>query len=502
MNAEFTQPQRQSKIGVLVMFFDTVRHFARALLPLVFVWFFNRNSLGGIYVLAGSLLIFALVTIFAYLRYLKFTFWIDEANEEFVITEGVFSTTRTIVKLDRIQQVNITQSLIQRIINVYALEIDTAGSNKEEGKIKAVSHELAIALKERLLQNERKSSEISQTDETIKTIQEEKPFMTIGLLSLIKVGITSNYMKSFWLIFIFVVTMYDNLRHVANNGFIDEDQIHSYIAENAAVNTVSAFIVFFLILILVINLVRTIVRYYNYKITRQSGSLLMSFGLINTKSTILKPEKVQTVTVTRNYLQKKMNILNFKIRQAMSGHHDEHGKMRDNALEIPGCNENERDAILKLLFNVIPEKGAMLKPNYRKLVFSIFLAIVLPLGVFFIVAGYQPVLYDFSYLTVIYAILVLTVLYFGFRNYRLFISDRFIIKQSGAWDISNEIVEPGKIQAITLSQLFWHKSVDIVYLTLHTAGGNISFQLGNYTKIKQYVNLWLYEMEASDSNWM
>jgi putative membrane protein len=92
--------------------------------------------------------------------------------------------------------------------------------------------------------------------------------------------------------------------------------------------------------------------------------------------------------------------------------------------------------------------------------------------------------------------------FFIFRNNRLYVNDDFIIKQSGAWDIKNEIIEPGKIQAITTSQLFWHKTADIGSVTLHTAGGNIAFQLGNYSKIKEYVNLWLYEIETSDSNWM
>ena len=92
--------------------------------------------------------------------------------------------------------------------------------------------------------------------------------------------------------------------------------------------------------------------------------------------------------------------------------------------------------------------------------------------------------------------------YFKFKNNRLFIHHDFIIKQSGAWDISNEIIEPSKIQAITTSQLFWHKNLNIGSIILHTAGGSIAFQLGNFTIIKQYANLWLYELEQSDSNWM
>jgi putative membrane protein len=50
--------------------------------------------------------------------------------------------------------------------------------------------------------------------------------------------------------------------------------------------------------ILIINLIRTVFKYFDYKITKQNGSLLLSFGLLY-KSTILKPEKVQIVTVTR-----------------------------------------------------------------------------------------------------------------------------------------------------------------------------------------------------------
>jgi putative membrane protein len=240
------------------------------------------------------------------------------------------------------------------------------------------------------------------------------------------------------------------------------------------------------------------VRYFDYKITKQKGSLLLSFGLINSKSIILKSEKVQITTVSSNYFQKKMNISEMKIIQTTSG--DKENK--DTSIEIPGCSSQEKNEILKLLFRQIPQKGVGLLPNYRKLVFAIFMIIVLPLIVFVIMANRIQEVIEFAWVSPIYVIFVGLILYFGFRNYRLFISDDFIIKQSGAWDIRDEIIAIEKIQAITTSQLFWHKSADIGYLTLHTAGGNIGFQLGNYTTIKQYVNLWLYKIETSDSNWM
>jgi putative membrane protein len=84
----------------------------------------------------------------------------------------------------------------------------------------------------------------------------------------------------------------------------------------------------------------------------------------------------------------------------------------------------------------------------------------------------------------------------------LFLDKDYIIKQSGAWDIKNEIIETSKIQAISTSQLFWHKSLNIGSITLHTAGGKIDFQLGNFEKIKAFKNLWLYEIESTNVNWM
>jgi putative membrane protein len=251
--------------------------------------------------------------------------------------------------------------------------------------------------------------------------------------------------------------------------------------------------------VFVINVGRTIIKFFDFTITKQKGSLVLFHGLINTQSTILKPEKVQIVKVSQNYFQKKLNVLEITIRQAISNGKED----RKSVIEIPGCNAVERDGILQLLFQKLPQKGVMLIPNFRKLGFSIFLIIVLPLVGFYAVGYYgDAAVLEYSHFAWAYSLFFLIVLVFGFRQYRLFISQEHIIKQSGAWDVDNQIISIEKIQAITTSQLFWHKSLNIGSLTLHTAGGNVTFHLGNFKSIQNYVNLWLYEIETSDSNWM
>jgi putative membrane protein len=495
MESNFNSPQRQSPIGVLVMFGNTLQQYLKAFWPLLLIWVFKSDQINKNYVVLAIIGIIVIVGVIAYLKYLNFTFYIDDENDEFIINEGIINKTKTTIQLNKIQQVNINQTLIQRLIGVYALEVDTAGSSNKEGKIRAISHGLAIALKAKLIDNERKAV-VEDSKEIAKSA--EHPFLEISFLSLLKVGITSNYLRSLGILFTFFFTIYHNLKDVANNADIDA-KIDKILDEKVLINSASLLVIILLLTVFVINVLRIIIRYFGFKVTRQTGSLLLSFGLLDTKSTIIKPEKVQIVSVSRNYFQKKLNVLEMKIRQA-SGE-DKKGKKA--IIEIPGCNKNESNEILKLLFSQIPQKGVMLQPNWRKLGFAIFLSIVLPVSVFFIFGNYvENSILEYANFTILYSIFIGLILVVGFRNYRLFVDSDFIIKQSGAWDIENQIIEIKKIQGVTTSQLFWHKPINVGSLTLHTAGGSIAFHLGDYNKIKEYVNLWLYEIETSDSNWM
>jgi putative membrane protein len=499
METNFNSPQRQSTIGILVLFADSLQKLGRAFFPILLVLFFKTENLSKLYIVLSLFAVFLITAVVAYLKFINFTFYIDDENDEFIINEGVINKSITTIQLNKIQQVNINQSFFQRLVNVYAVDVDTAGSDNKEGNIKAVSHAIAIALKARLLENSKKAVLLDTETESIAEESENQSFLKINILSLIKVGITSNYVKSIGLILTFFFTILENLKNIGKDNLINEEAIDGFVANNSAVYSILVFILLLFSVVFIINIVRTLVKYFNYTITKQNGSLLLSYGLISTKSTIVKPEKVQVVTISRNYFQKKLNVLEVKIKQAVRDE-KQHSKSQ---IEVPGCNEIEKDEILQLIFKQLPQKGEMITPNFRKLVFSIFLIIVLPVTGFFLFGmNIHPKLLDYSSFVIVYVLFFLMILVFGFRNYRLFVNEDTIIKKSGAWDIDHEIIKIDKIQAVSTSQLFWHKGLNIGTLTVHTAAGNVTFQLGNYAVINNYVNNWLYKIETSNSNWM
>ncbi len=497
MDTQFQEPQRQSKIGILVMFADTIQKTARAFWPLLVVYLFKLESINKLYVALTAIGIFAVMAIAAYLKYLNFRFYVDVEQEEFVVTHGVLNKTKTVIKLAKIQQVNITQNLLQRIINVYTLEVDTAGASGSEAKIKALSHGAATMLKSQLLNFQSSKTEEDELQDDATSQQET--FLQIGFMSLFKVGITSNYIKTISLLLAFGVTIYDNIMKFAESEVLDEQQIDNYLNQSIGLQLTLVLGTIGILLILIINVVTIILKYFNFTILKENNSLLLSYGLLKTKSTLLKPQRVQIASISQNFFQKKMNLFQIKIRQALGGN----AQNSKSILEIPGCDKAESQAIMKMLFITTEEHPLKLKANWRKLVFILFIFIGIP--AFSYLSFYlnaKENIDNFEIIIPFYIFTVLLISYFSFKNYQLFIGPETIIKQSGAWDVEKERVNIQKIQAITTSQRFWHKNIDIGSVTIHTAAGNISFTLGNYTLLQSSVNRWIYQIETSNSNWM
>jgi putative membrane protein len=67
-------------------------------------------------------------------------------------------------------------------------------------------------------------------------------------------------------------------------------KIDAYLDRGLAMQSAAVIVILMLCSILIINLIRTVFKYFDYRITKKNGSLLLSFGLLSTKSTILKPE--------------------------------------------------------------------------------------------------------------------------------------------------------------------------------------------------------------------
>lgn len=495
---DFSKPQRQSIKGIAIMFADTAQELIRSLwVPLALIIYKIEGS-NMIWIVIGLLFLFSLISLVAYLKYINFTFYLDEEKQEFVIQKGVITKNKITIQLDKIQQVNINQSVIQKLVGVFSVDIDTAGSNKKEVSIRAVDNDLALLLKHKLLSYERVELEEKEITE-----EATLPFLKIRFSTLFKVGITSKYGRSIALILGFMGSLYGGFQDVKQSIEVDEEQVSGWVENGMSYFSWSFFLLFILAIVLSINLIRTVVKYFDYQMTLQKGAIAIQHGLFAKKNTLLKPQKVQIVILSQNYFQRKLKLFDIQLKQASATDEVEQEGKKSGEIEVPGCQPDEKERLLEQLKMSTKQAFETIVPNYRYLFKAISLSIILPCLIFLLLAFtvYSP-LKDIIPIVFIYIILVGIVVFFRFKNYRMLLNKELIMVKQNAWDVKYQLIEPYKIQGVTTQQYFWHQSADLVHLTLHTAAGDLSFRFVNYSQLKPWLNYWLYTAEGSQRNWM
>lgn len=485
----FFEPQRQSKTGIALLFLYSLGQAVRNAWALILIFIFKKNINTTIIALS-ILAVFILLIVSAILKYYNFKYYIDPENEEFIIHKGIINKSTIKIKKDNIQEVNISQPFIHRIFNIYKLEIDTPGSSEKEISISALSHQNAVDLKKYLLaENNIKIDNRADFNE----VKEENKTIAISTLSLLKYGFTANYVQSFFaLISLGIYGIYqinDLLDKTEFETRLDYEELSSKLMA-FSIPVIGGLIFIVIVLGVLINVIRTLIRYYNFKIVENDRRFSLEYGLFNTKNSIVTKNKVQIITETQNWIQKKLNVSFIKFLQI--GKKDEDEK---NVSAIPGIHKTEKEKLIFSIWQEEPDFNQALKPNYRLLILNNIKWIFFPLISVFIF--YKTLFVDYTWIVILYGIIAELFLIIYFIHLRLYYNERFIRLRSGIWDIHYRTFEIEKLQTVKISQYFWQRKTNLGTITLYTSAGRFGFSGVDFLKAKKLFNYIIYKIEIS-----
>ncbi|RXG16259.1 putative membrane protein [Leeuwenhoekiella aestuarii] len=509
MNRSFSEPQLQSKPGVLFIFFSQFYKFLRALGP-VLLYFIIKGPKTDytaliIFGIAAALL---LLLGFSVLSFYRFKFHIDYKNSEFVLQKGVFSTELISIPFSKIQQVYFKRSLLQRVIGVYSVVIDTAGSSGQEINIKALSESKAKDLQQVLMNAVNETNQETEAANSDKPKEEKKISSTVwnyrlSPLSLLKLGLTSNYFRGVWLILIFVGSIY---QQVGDFDLVQSDQykegLKGYL--DAYSKPIELFILTALVFIgvfiigMIISCIEIFIKYFDLNLTQTKESLELEMGLKTNTKISLKPKRVQLLRVVTNPIQKRLNLQETQIALASS-----QDNLSKTKICIPGLERMQIERVKRFLFSSPMRPGRVFKPAFilyiRLLILASLPLILTAVVASFLVPNYMVEI--MSILFIIFGMLIIPYQYYWYRALSLEITPEFIIRRKGVWNQKTEIIELFKLQAVTVDQPIWYKKRQLYNYTFHTAGGAISFPLTSH-KMQQYINYALYRVEINKQAWM
>ena len=261
-NTDFSLPKRQSVKGLILIFFQEGRRAIKIFWPAILPVFISKdiNSkllIIGLIILGGLTLTF----LHSILYYRKFKFHIED--QQFILNKGYLNRKVLNIPLDRIQNVNTNQSVLQQFLNVMSVEIDTAGSAKKELKIhalvKTVAVDLALELSSHLETKQKTEGEIKQEAPA------EKQILRLSNRDLLKIGISQNHFKTAAIIFLFGFQFFNQLK----DNF--EEKTEEYAKEawtvlsHSGTAVIGFLIVFFMLISFLYSMIRTLILFYDLR---------------------------------------------------------------------------------------------------------------------------------------------------------------------------------------------------------------------------------------------
>lgn len=491
----FYQPQQQSKAGILLIFATSLFHILRNLWVLGVYFLVGEINIRILFmVLSAAAVVLLAAFIYSVLYYVKFIFYIDEKNQEFVLQKGVFSSDVFNIPFNKIQQVNFKRGLLQRAIGVYSVVIETAGSGDKEVEIKALSRTKANILAEMLM--DLSGRQVQEPELITEEEQRESRLQweyKLDVPTLLKLGLTSNYFRGIALLIAFYFTLREQ--------FMLEEVLPAEIPVSITgeIATTALLFLFLLFVGLVITVAETFIKYYNLHLIKTPAGLQVEMGLRTNTKISLKSSRVQLVQVLTNPIQQRLDL--FKLKISLASSLDD---LEKSQITVPGLTKDVVSQVQQYFYSSEVTEECHILPHKVLLIRKILRGLI-PLGFGLVFLFMNPVYWSPLWVSGIvagYLTLLILFQYFYFRKIRLSVSEKFLVKHSGIWMRKRQYLEMYKLQSVSVSQPIWYKRRGLVNLTFHSAGGDISYPLVRNKDAAPLINYLLYCIESTTKTWM
>ncbi len=512
---DWSIPQRQSIKSIFIYVLKGIKGIFFFILYMVYKSQSSESEYAIWFGLGTTLLLIIGSFVSPVLQYLYLKFHIE--GDELIIQRGFLNKERKAIPLERIQNINIDQNVVQRFLSIVALEVETAGSKAKELAIPGLERDVATALKNELNKRSRALKSDRAVDATTAdssldpsltdpdadpnaqlTEDTGRVIMNLGIADLFRVGITQNHLKSGGAAVGLMIGFYYQFQDMIQDIF--GDLIEGYSWENtiasATMGIVVVSLIGFMIASVLVSLVIAINAYWGFKMVQKDDYLEVTMGLLNRKEIKIPLQKVQVLQFHSNPLRKLLGFKTAAIYQAQS---DGNGKA---GISIPACTPEHRRELHQILFDqpeTAPETKYDAHPwSYARLRLYMVGIIAVPAALFFV---YMELYWPLLLIVLVWALNVFFAYQYG-KNSWIGRDADFISFKKG-WLFPTEIITPVfKTQAVERWRSIFLKRRKENHIKIHTAAGSRGLRYLNQSDVESFYNSVNNQVLVDHRKWM
>lgn len=323
------QTRRQHPVAAITNFLRTLREL---LIPIIIVAFFGGSGQeGGLFsspVYLGGMLSFLLLT--GVVQWYRYTYRVED--DELRIEYGVLVRKRSFIPRHRIQVIDISSGVLQRMFGLVSLNVQTAGGSTPGATINALTREEAQWIKETLSRDDEEEQteeesiaetngeealDAAATDEiTAKEkpkSEASQPEYRLSWNRLLVAGTTSG---SFGIALSIVGTIFAQA-----NTVIDENAVVNFIQDfvDSSVVFFSMLIAGLILLAWLLSIIGTILANANFELFKRKKEIIISRGLFEKKQITIPYSRIQAVRIKEGIVRQPLGYCSLYVDSAGFG---------------------------------------------------------------------------------------------------------------------------------------------------------------------------------------
>ncbi len=433
--------------------------------PALVALVFGGRSSGGpsLWVIVPILIV---VTVAARVVTVLRTKWtVDHAG--LTLRTGLLNLETRSIPHDRIQNVDLVQPLIPRLLGLAEVKVETAGAAGADVSLAYLSLETAHAIRSRLVgrsEGERWEDGPPDTAARPDGLPPLPPLVATGVRELVIAGATSNRAGALAVAAGVVLQYADDL------GL----DIGSYLEEavgTAAGQTTMRLVVGSLVLIIaalvvgwIVSIFESVVRFHGFRLARRGGDLHRDFGLFARTSASFPLARVQSVRIERTWLRRLLGFASVWADTAGSVLEEASG-----GVVAPLVQDGD---VPQLIDEILPSgwRGdEALESVSRVAIRRGMVRAAVPVVI--VAAALVPLRPGAA--AAVLAVGLLGAWWYAVRRYAglgYLVGDRYLHARSGVMTERRWVVPRHKVQAVSVTASYFQRRLGVATVHAHTAG--------------------------------
>ena len=506
MNSNDTEEGRRlHKSSPLFILIAAVK---QLIIPLFFGGVYYKTSDNATYLIVGATLFVGLLPM---LKYWFYHYWLTDDKIE--IKEGLFFKKNRKIPYTRIQNVNVSQNILQRIMQVATLQLESASGGKPEAVMRVVTLDVVEEIKARVKASGSASPLSSVTaDREAPEAKKNTPLLELPTIDVIKYGIISQKGMFFGaILFGFLAQNQKLIAYVTTNlGRFYEipDFAKISLAQGLIYVSVIGLVIF--IFLQLLSILWALLKFYQFKILKHGDRLQAEMGLLSKVSATIPLKRIQLYRISENPLHKYYKARTITIETAGGVNTDKSGiVMRWLAPYINTTDVKDfmHEIEPKIKLGVVDWQLIPYRAWRRVLKRSLFTLAFIS-AIIIGIASLPQV--EIKYYAWVVMLLMIPAIFLYAKNYvkktAYFINDDIICFKSGVWFGKQSFVKINKIQTVEVHESPFDRRNQMATLEIDTAGSNpllhhvkIPYlEIADAYKIRSFIQK---KLKESEFNW-